>query len=246
MEKDLFDSYDEFKENFWYIYARRSLLDGLLKRYIKKKNVEVLDLGCGTGFNNPSLVKYGKVTSVDLLKGPLESCKRKGIKNLVQADATKLPFEDNTFDLVAAIELMEHIPNDNLAISEIKRVLKPNGVFIFTVPAHKSLWSSDDEMAHHERRYSKKELVRLLSGMKKLQFGQRYSFIFLPSFIIFNIQKILNRNRKGLRKTSSLDMTPGFANSILKMIMGLENYLISKGFSFPIGIGWFGVFRNKK
>jgi len=246
MEESNFEEYDKFSKDFWYIFARNDLLAKLISKNVSisgKKNLRILDLGCGTGFNYPVLSRFGKVYSVDIDKRALESCKRKGIPRLLCGDAEKIPFSDNFFDIVVAIELLEHIPDDRKAVGEVKRVMKKGGLFIFTSPAHKFLWSSDDVLAHHRRRYSKKGLMQLLDkGFKKSYLGYRYFFIFLPAVSIFFLQRLIKRKKK--KDVNSLTMTPRFLNGFLKRLMALENSFIVHRIVLPWGTGLIGVFRK--
>tara|TARA_B100000242_G_scaffold294048_1_gene274411 strand:+ start:2060 stop:2896 length:837 start_codon:yes stop_codon:yes gene_type:complete len=105
------------------------------------QNKEVLDLGCGPGFwiermskKNPS-----KIFGCDLTKRALElaskRCKFLSIDNVefVQANAEKLPFDDNVFDFINCQGVIHHTPNTNMALAEIKRCLKPGGSFSISV-----------------------------------------------------------------------------------------------------------------
>jgi len=240
MQKQNYEIYDTFDDGFWYVHTRRDLLNKLLKTHINKIDNEILDLGCGTGFNYKTLNKYGKVTNLDYHIEPLRTCKRKGIPNIIKGDAQNLRFTNNSFDIVTAIELLEHLDDDEKAIKEIHRVLKNHGVFIFTVPAHKQLWSSDDILAEHKRRYSKKELKYKLNKYFKIRYiSQRYFLLFIPTVMVFIFQKF--KLKKTKEKINSLTLTPKILNNILKNIMSIENFIISKSIRLPIGIGWVGV-----
>lgn len=78
------------------------------------------------------------------------------------ASAENLPYDREFFDLVCAFELMEHIEEDEKALTEIGRVLKKNGVFVFSVPLFMKYWSAWDELAGHKRRYEPDELEEKL------------------------------------------------------------------------------------
>ncbi len=242
MEESNFDEYDKFPPGFWYIHSRRDLLERLLS---EQKAGKILDLGCGTGFNYETLEKHGEVFNLDIDSRALKSCEEKGITNLYCADATKTPFDDSTFDVVVAIELLEHIQDDEGAVEEIRRILKPGGRLVFTVPANEKLWSSDDELAHHQRRYTKESIQKLLGkNFTKKYLGYRYFFIYLPSIAVFKFQKAQSK-KKG-KQVNSLTMTPRPLNFLLRSVMSFENLLISKGVRFPFGIGLVGVYQNRR
>lgn len=118
-------------------FVRRAKI--IFKELGLKKGDRVLDVGCGRGFyvNSISCLEGVEVVGVDLNKEYLNQAKKLIKKNNVQlevADVTKLPFEDNSFDKVIASEILEHLGDDNLALKEIYRVMKPGAIIIATVP----------------------------------------------------------------------------------------------------------------
>ena len=78
--------------------------------------------------------------------------------------AARLPFGAATFHLVVACEVLEHVTDDQTALAEIARVLRPDGVFIFSVPLHAHLWTRHDDLVGHQRRYEPTQLVRFLAA----------------------------------------------------------------------------------
>nr|MBA4405425.1 hypothetical protein [Nanoarchaeum sp.] len=237
MEEYNFEVYSKFEKDFWYIKSRQDLLERIIKKYFKnKKDLKILDAGCGTGFNFKALSKFGEVHGVDLSNTALEECKKLDYKSLELKDINSLGYE-NHFDLIVAIELIEHIDNDGETINNFKKYLKEDGILIITTPAFKFLWSKDDELAMHKRRYSKKRLKKIInaSGLKIKYLSYRYFLFFLPASLIFLIQK----NRK--KKKNSLEYTPKWTNKILLNYMKFENWIISKGAKFPIGIGFIAI-----
>lgn len=81
----------------------------------------------------------------------------------VTADAGEpFPLQDNTFDLIGAFEVLEHIEKPEQTLSEIARVLKPDGLFLFSVPIQQKYWSKWDELAGHVQRFELKQLTEIL------------------------------------------------------------------------------------
>ena len=213
------------------------MLSKVLKPYLKSiTSARILDLGCGTGFNYLALHPLGKVWSVDINERALASCKKKEIPRLYKGDAQNLSrFSDCSFDAVVAIELLEHLEKDIDCIREVHRILRPGGIFLATVPAHPFLWSSDDDLAHHFRRYTKKQLTTLLSSPFRIRFlSYRYVFLSIPAMAVFLMQKLLRFSGGGHK--NSLTFTPMFANGLLKYLMSIENALLAKGCFLPFGI----------
>jgi predicted TPR repeat methyltransferase len=229
-----FKLYSHLKKDFWYILTRQDLLKKLIFKYKTKKIRASLDAGCGTGFNFPVLKKLGgKKYGVDLYKAATNECRKLVYDELITKDVNKLGY-DNTFDLIIATDLLEHIKDDVRTLQKFRQYLANEGLLVMTVPAYEWLWSRDDDLAHHQRRYTKKELienVKKVRGLKIKFISYRYFLNFLPSVIVFLLQKLRKQSK------NSLEYTPGWLNKILLKLMSLENTLLSKGVKFPFGIG---------
>jgi ubiquinone/menaquinone biosynthesis C-methylase UbiE len=101
-----------------------------------KKSGKILDVGCADGYLDTFLKKKGKVFGADINKTELEIAKAVNPDvSYLTADINKLPFKSNYFDTVVCLEVLEHIENDNRAISELFRVLKKNGTLVISVPS---------------------------------------------------------------------------------------------------------------
>lgn len=128
---------DEFDERMnKYDVNRR--LDIVFNEFLHKvglKNKKLLDAGCGTGlFAKEACLRGARVTALDIGANLLKKVQEKCNAKIVHGDLLKLPFPDNSFDIVIAIESIEHTKNPRKAISEVIRVTKKNGYFIITTP----------------------------------------------------------------------------------------------------------------
>lgn len=110
-------------------------LEQIKKNFKNIQQVHALDVGCGGGFLSNGLAKNGlRVTGVDLSESSLATAKRfdeTKTVNYLQADAYHLPFADNSFEVLTAMDFLEHIEHPEAAIREFSRVLKPGGLFVF-------------------------------------------------------------------------------------------------------------------
>ena len=147
------------KAYFWNVGRREILRAALLRNLDKKKDLDIIDIGCGTGGNMLLLNDFGKVSGLDFSEEALKFASKNNFESLTLGDATKLLFENESFDLATALDVLEHIPNDILAIQEAFRVLKSGGLFLITVPSYPWLWSQHDKVLHLVRRYYKNDLV---------------------------------------------------------------------------------------
>jgi SAM-dependent methyltransferase len=119
---------------------------------------QILDIGCGTGINLSYLESYGEVQGVDVSEIALDFCRRRGHRRVLCASATDLPFATDSFDLVTALDVIEHLDDDLRGLGEIRRVLREGAPVVLFVPAFQSLWGPNDDQVNHKRRYRIKEL----------------------------------------------------------------------------------------
>jgi ubiquinone/menaquinone biosynthesis C-methylase UbiE len=172
---------------YWWFAGRRaiiaSLLNSLRSHFSRNQSasapvdfgtgIRLLDIGCGTGANLPMLRSFagasGSVAAMDFSPLALQfardqmSCDGTARKLLMlRGDAQRLPFGDNSFDVVTMLDVLEHLSDDCLALAEVRRVLRPGGALVMSVPAYQKLWSAHDEALHHFRRYEYHGLRRVL------------------------------------------------------------------------------------
>src|SRR5262249_30314882 len=144
----------QLEDSYWWFVGRHDLVEGFVAEICKgREGVTILDIGCGTGAMSKTLEKYGAVVSADFSPLALTFCGKRGLTYRCASDAMRLPFKAGAFDIVVAMDTLEHQPDDTAALEEIRRVLKPSGKVLATVPAYKSLWSAHDVALMHYRRY---------------------------------------------------------------------------------------------
>jgi SAM-dependent methyltransferase len=229
--KTMFD----FEMSYWWFVARRKLLCEVVADLGKDPDhATLLDVGCGTGLNCVVLSKFGKVFGTDSSSEALKfSCSRQ-IENLVLSRAEDLQFPDDTFDVVTALDVLEHTDNDQTALTEMYRVTKPGGVLVVTVPAYGFLWSEHDEALQHRRRYSAHELRNKLTNAGFAVQRSTY-FITLLFFPIFLLRIWQNLTKKSLEAKTSLVILPPWLNSLLVRLLDLER-LYLRWSNLPFGV----------
>src|SRR5579872_1235395 len=133
------------EDSYWWFVGRHDLaLTFLRSAYPGRNDLTILDIGCGTGAMSEKLAAYGAVVSADFSPLALAFSRRRHLDRLCAADAMRLPFRDGAFDVIVALDILEHVSDDAAALREFYRVLKPGGRVIATVPAYQSLWSAHD------------------------------------------------------------------------------------------------------
>src|SRR4030095_4747278 len=185
-------------ENFyWWFVARRRLLESLVRQVARDfRQPVILDVGCGTGINFSVLGKYGETISSDASEDALRFSKERGIDGLVRSHIEALPFSGSTFDIVTALDVLEHIDDDLAGLDELLRVTNENGVLVITVPAYGFLWSEHDEALHHRRRYAASELRNKLTnaGFAVERITYYITILFFPILFMRFVQSVSKKS----------------------------------------------------
>ena len=231
MEVAEYEKMYKFEEGYWWWIGKREIVKGIINR-LNSDFRTVLDVGCGTGLNLIYLKHYGTVIGLDLSKEALNFCKLRAAENLIQADAEKVPFKDDTFDLIIALDLLEHL-DDRDVLKEFYRVLNPNAYLIATVPAFNFMWSKHDEALHHKRRYNKAQLKDALKSngfiIEKISYWN--FFLFLPIVAM----RLIKRSVKSEEIETDAKRLPNIVNAFLTSLLKIEEYLILR-VNLPVGI----------
>lgn len=223
---------------FWF-KGKKDLIFNLFST-IKRTQLKILNLGAGTGDDLEILNRFGEVYLIDIDKRALDLVPEGLCKEKKVCDACELRYPNNFFDVVVSFDVLEHIENDKIAIKEVRRVLKKRGYFIFSVPSFPSLYGSHDKALNHKRRYSKKQLRKLLSNFKIVKISYWNFFLFAPLAFI----RILNKNSLPKVDSQRKFPLPKFFDNLLYTILKIENSLIKKNFFLPVGLSLVGIFRK--
>src|SRR5215471_1324624 len=220
---------------YWWFVARRRLLDSLVSVIAKEfEHPRILDVGCGTGINFSVLGEHGDTFSSDASEEALRFSKSRGIEGLVRSEVEALPFGSSVFDIVTALDMLEHVDNDLGALDELLRVTNERGVLVITVPAYGFLWSEHDEALHHRRRYAASELRNKLTnaGFEVERISYYITFLFFPILFMRFIQSV---SRTSIHAKTSHVILPRWLNSLLISILGFERFLLN-WINFPFGV----------
>jgi len=222
----------------WWFIARRRIFLSILERYLgpaAPSERRILDVGCGTGTMLTYLSRFGTAEGVDVDAEAVEYCRARGLQRVSQSAAGTLSFESNTFDLATALDVIEHIDDDVSALREIRRVLRPGGRLLMTVPAYRFLWGRQDEINLHKRRYVAAEVRELLRSVGFVV--QRLTYM---NTFLFPAITAIRLVRHILPKPS--DATSDFAfpaprplNVALGAVFGAERTIL-KRFDLPFGV----------
>jgi len=235
-----FDKMFEVEETNWWYRGRRALVRKWVRRHfeLQGRRLRILDIACATGMSFRFLADCGDIRGIDISRETIRLCRTRGIDRIVQCDAMKLPFRDGSFDVVLALDALEHFPDDELAIREIRRVARPGALVLVTVPAFMFLWSPHDVAYHHFRRYTRGELGRKLeAGGLRLRKLSYYSMTVLPP--VFVMRKLRGAARgNGPAHSDFFLKLPRPLEAALYGVMRAEIGLMD-AVSLPFGVSLF-------
>jgi len=218
--------------HFWFD-GRIQVLLWLLRRYFPTART-LLDMGCGTGSvleairrNHPSIVLAGCDVRFTTLSAARQ---RANDIRFFAADTFALPYESE-FDVVVALDVLEHIDDDRAALVALRNVLKPGGGLILTVPQHPWLWSQVDDFSCHRRRYVRADLEAKIreAGFELLRVTSMFALT-LPLVVLSR----LPRRNEAFDPAAELRI-PAPVNTALSLVVSLERMLLRMGASLPIG-----------
>jgi SAM-dependent methyltransferase len=245
MNRDYFKKYYKIEREHWWFNVRSKILMNVLRNKLKNNsNLSILNIGVATGRTSELLNDFGDVLSVEYDKETFEFCRDHLNLNIINASILNLPISKETYDLVCAFDVLEHVENDQLAWNEMVRVCKPGGFVYVSVPMFRILWSSHDIINQHVRRYSKMALFNLIDNRQGKVFNSFYfnSILSLPIFIVRISQRLFFW--KKLKITSDFERLENkLLDKLFYFIFNLEASLL-KWFTFPIGISYLVLWKK--
>ncbi|HVO27775.1 MAG TPA: class I SAM-dependent methyltransferase [Candidatus Margulisiibacteriota bacterium] len=193
----MYDYFYEIERTHWWSVSMRSVFHMLLVGALRGAGrPRMVDVGCGTGITLEEFSRHGLVFGVDAAWQAVSFSKRRNpTRGVCQANVLSLPIAAETLDVVLAFDVIEHIEDDAAALREMHRVLRPEGVAVINVPAFASLWSEKDVAAHHQRRYTRPMLNRLLqtTGFRVDRITYTNAILFPAVWCVRAIQRLAKR-----------------------------------------------------
>ncbi len=233
----------EMEESHWWFAGRRRIIASFVEqicRDIKNRRPRILDVGCGTGANLELLARFGDAEGVDVSADALVFCRARGLENVYQCTAEELPYESESFDVVTALDVVEHLDDDASGLREMRRVLRPDGRALLFVPAFMFLWGVQDDVSHHRRRYTLASLRRVVreAGFEV----ERATYANISFFAPILLGRTLMRALR-LRPASENNINITALNSVLGRVLGAESALL-RYVNFPFGVSAICVARR--
>lgn len=241
MEREEYEKMHQLEERHWYFAGKRRLVLSLLERFAGTTRLPLLDAGCGTGATLAELSARHDAIGLEPFGEALAWMARTPGLRLVQGVLEQLPFRSESFAAVTALDVLEHCDDDGRALTEIRRVLRPGGLLVLTVPALMLLWSSHDVALHHRRRYTLSGLCSLLerNGFSVCRASYFNFFVFAPVALFRLLERLKGAGQTG-SDTERMPMAP--VNTLMNLLQGLERVLI-RFMRLPVGVSLVVVAR---
>lgn len=226
MDRIVYERMAAHDTTHWWYRARRDILADYLTRWGDlPKDARILEIGCGTGHNLPMLAQFGEIDAIEIDETARAKASERLGKPVGTAPLPELQgVAPGSYDLVAVLDVIEHVEDDVAALKAISTALKPGGKILITVPAHQWMWSAHDVVNHHKRRYSKAGFVALLekSGLRGRKLGYFNSLLFPVAVAARFAGKLMGKD------DSDDSPPPKPLNTLFEGIFRLERHMVGR------------------
>jgi len=233
MSPEIYQKMAELEKSHWWFVARRTILRRALQSLALPTEAQILEFGCGTGGNLDMLREFGEVTAVEMNDFARKYAQLRSDCRILSGHLPNNIPELPTHDLVCLLDVLEHIPEDFLALQNLHRLVKPSGHLLLTVPAYQWLWGPHDEAHHHQRRYRAGTLRTLAR-----QAGWRVQRIGYFNTLLFPLVAIHRTQRRlfpGQKSGSDMQMPMSWVNLLFRTIFSSEALWLRRH-TFPYGV----------
>jgi SAM-dependent methyltransferase len=228
----------------WWFVGRRSVIDAILDGIDLPGDGAILEAGCGTGGNFATLARRGHITAFDPHIDALAFAQNRNTDVDIRQGAlpSDLPYDPGSFDLVAALDVLEHIEDDRSSAHALVSLVRPGGWLLVTVPAHQALWGSHDRRLHHRRRYGRRQVLDLFAECDvDLVRVTPFNIVLSPIAIVYRVGERL----LGLDLGNQERLLPQPINATLGALFRLESELVRRGVLIPFGLSYAAIYRRR-
>ena len=238
MDRSVYEAMADLDERHWWYRARREVVAALIRRRaLPPKGAKVLEVGCGTGHNLEMLSEFGTVDALEVDEAARALAEKRLGRPVFDAPLPELAgVPECAYDLVASLDVVEHIPDDAASVASLAKRLKPGGKLVLTVPAHQWMWSAHDVVNHHQRRYSKAGFRKLIEGSSlKLEAIGYFNSLLFP---VAMAERLASKARG--KDEADLGLPPKPINQALERVFAAERFAIGR-IPLPPGLSLFAV-----
>jgi SAM-dependent methyltransferase len=244
LKREFAEQYSSLEVWHWWFRGRRRILEAALHRQLSgHRSRSIASVGCGPPEGIAWLADFagpdGRVVGLDA--EPARGCSS---VEYVVGKLEAAPVRARSFDVVLALDVLEHLDDDAAGLAEGARMLKPDGLLLVTVPALPSLWGSQDIVSHHRRRYTRDSLYQTFAraGLPRPDVTYFNSLLFPPIAAIRALRRMFGQADES--RSDFDDNRPGFTNEILASIFASERHMIGR-LRLPIGVSLLAHVRMK-
>ncbi|MCH2172674.1 methyltransferase domain-containing protein [Myxococcota bacterium] len=230
MKPVAYELMEQWSRDHWWYRARREILVDVFERFVDKGSL-VLDFGAGNGETGRALARNDyRVLAADPEESALKLCHAKGLETL---NLGRERPASETFDAILAADVLEHVEDDLELLRELCGCLRPSGRLVLTVPAYEFLWSGEDYVSGHLRRYTRTRLQRRVaeSGARVL-WSSYFNTWLLPGITLAILAARLFQPRR--MYVSNVAPAPDFANAWLYRLFRSEARWLRRS-TLPMG-----------
>jgi SAM-dependent methyltransferase len=233
MDPAIYERMRALQEGHWWFEGRRRILTELIGDLGLPKGARILEVGCGPGGNLGMLKGFGEVTAMEPDPGSRAyAAEKSGLTVESGFLPGPMPFAPESFDLVCAFDVIEHVDDDAGSIAALARLLKRGGRLATTVPSQPWMWSRHDELHHHKRRYRMGAYRQLfLAAGLEIVKASYFNTLLFPPIAAIRALKMAT----GARSADDDAMPSQAVNSLLKTLFGAERHWLKRA-SLPIGV----------
>lgn len=226
MDRIVYDRMAAHDSTHWWYRARRDILADYLTRYGNLPfKARILEIGCGTGHNLAMLAGFGEVDAIEIDPAARTIASQRLGRPVGASPLPGLPgVPRGAYDLIAVLDVVEHIEDDVGALQAMATCLAPGGKILIAVPAHAWMWSAHDVVNHHHRRYSKRTLRAAIAraGLK----AERLTYFNSLLFPLAAAARVMGRLTG--RDDSDDSPPPAPINSLFERIFRLERHMVGR------------------
>lgn len=244
MEQSLHHTIYQLEKDHWWYAGRRRIIFDLIDRLAPPQDGRALDIGCGSGLNASILsMRMKEIIGIEISDEAITAAKKTAPNlTIIKGSWPDTTVINKTFDFITCFDVLEHIREDGAALKSIESLLSKNGIALLTMPAFQFLWSDHDTVAHHMRRYKKRDLQKLIvdhTSLEIVRMSYFNSFLFPPIVFFRALKKIFPLRAE----TSDIFSVPRPVNTALTFLFGTERYALRYA-NFPFGVSLFCVLKK--
>jgi SAM-dependent methyltransferase len=247
MREDQYEIHAAIDRDHWWWRGRRAIALAALDRFWRPgPTARIAEVGCGTGGNLLDLARLGRVLGAELDPGAVELARSRvagaGVEVVQHAIPDPLP---GRFDLLVLFDVLEHLDDDAGALRWAEGQLEPGGLVLLTVPALDCLWSEQDDVVGHRRRYTLRELEAVVPPELEVLHATYFnSLLFAPILLARTAMRLTRLLRSGPPQ-SHLGIPPAPVNHLLERVFRLERHLAPR-LHLPVGVSLLLLARSRR